>query len=129
MFRNLPNKFNLLKGVRNYHEIIYNRQKYLSPVLKTFEAYETPFIIDKGKMQYIWDIEGNKYIDMVSQNIVVSVGHSHPKVISRVIEQINTLPHKNIVIIQFINFNTSWYFVRTYKFTIKTKTTFYSKYF
>ena len=32
---------------------------------------------------------------MVSQNIVVSVGHSHPKVISRVIEQINTLPHNS----------------------------------
>ena len=95
MFKNLPNKFNLLKGIRNYHEIIYNRQKYLSPVLKTFEAYETPFIIDKGRMQYIWDIKGNKYIDMVSQNIVVSVGHSHPKVISRVIEQINTLPHNS----------------------------------
>lgn len=95
MFKFLVNNFNSLRSIRKYHEIVYNRQKYLSPVLKTFEAYELPFIIDKGKMQYIWDIEGNKYIDMVSQNIVVSVGHSHPKVISKVIEQINRLPHSS----------------------------------
>lgn len=95
MFRKFNNNFNFIKRIRNYHEIVYNRQKYLSPVLKTFEAYEVPFIIDKGKMQYIWDVEGNKYIDMVSQNIVVSVGHSHPKVISKVIEQINRLPHNS----------------------------------
>jgi alanine-glyoxylate transaminase/(R)-3-amino-2-methylpropionate-pyruvate transaminase len=95
MFKIFNNNFNLLKSVRNYHQIVYNRHKYLSPVLKTFEAYDLPFIIDKGKMQYIWDIEGNKYIDMVSQNIVVSVGHSHPKVISKVIEQINRLPHSS----------------------------------
>ena len=36
------------------NEIIHNRQKYLSPSLKTFEAYQEPFIIERGYMQNIW---------------------------------------------------------------------------
>tara|TARA_Y100000389_G_C17458598_1_gene519946 strand:- start:1589 stop:2947 length:1359 start_codon:yes stop_codon:yes gene_type:complete len=75
------------------NNIIKNRKKYLSPSLKTFEAFEKPFIIKKGKMQYVWDIHDNKYVDLLGQNLCVSVGHAHPRVCDDVINQLYTLPH------------------------------------
>ena len=41
---------------------------------------DDPLVLVKGEMQHIWDSEGNKYIDLVGQNICISVGHGHPKV-------------------------------------------------
>jgi len=74
-------------------EIIFNRDKYLSPSYKTVEAFQKPIILERGKMQYVWDIHNNKYIDMTSQNIVISVGHSHPKVLKKINKQLETMPH------------------------------------
>ncbi len=82
-----------IANIRHLNEVVYNRQKYLSPSLKTVEAFDSPFIIEKGSMQYIWDNNGNKYIDLISQNICISVGHTHPKVIKPIINQIFKLPH------------------------------------
>ena len=41
-----------IANIRHLNEVIYNRQKYLSPSLKTVEAFDSPFIIEKGSMQY-----------------------------------------------------------------------------
>ena len=78
---------------RNLNNIIYNRQKYLSPSLRTFEAYEKPLILKKGSMQYVWDNDDNKYIDLLGQNLCISVGHCHPRVTQKAIDQMKTLPH------------------------------------
>ena len=81
------------ENVNTYNNVVYNRQKYLSPSLRTFEAYETPFVIEKGDMHNIWDCLGNKYIDLVGQNISISVGHCHPIVVKRAYEQMTRLSH------------------------------------
>lgn len=73
--------------------IILNRKKYLSPSLKTFEAYQTPFVIHRGNMQYVYDIDDNKYIDMLGQNLCISVGHSNPKVVEPAYAQMKKLAH------------------------------------
>lgn len=44
-------------------------------------------------MQYIFDEEGNKFIDLLGQNLCVSVGHGHPKVVDAAVEQMKKLPH------------------------------------
>jgi len=84
-------KLNVIK--RYCSEIISNRRKYLSPSLKTFEAYQEPFILDRGHMQYVWDDKGNKYIDLLGQNLCISVGHSHPIVTKSAISQMKKLSH------------------------------------
>lgn len=50
-------------------------------------------MLTKGEMQYMWDSEGNKYIDLLGQNLCISVGHGHPKVTNAAIEQMKKLPH------------------------------------
>lgn len=76
-----------------YNNVVENRQKYMSPSFKTIEAYDRPLVLKKGSMEYVWDSEDNKYIDLLGQNICISVGHAHPKVVNPVIEQLKEMPH------------------------------------
>ena len=44
-------------------------------------------VLNKGEGAYLWDVDGNKYLDMVSAYSAVSHGHSHPKLIKVIHEQ------------------------------------------
>ena len=44
-------------------------------------------VLNKGEGAYLWDVDGNKYLDMVSAYSAVSHGHSHPKLIEVIYEQ------------------------------------------
>ena len=44
-------------------------------------------------MQWVWDHEGRRYLDMFGGIVTVSVGHCHPKVVDAVNNQLNTLWH------------------------------------
>ena len=44
-------------------------------------------------MQYLWDVEDNKYIDLLGMNVCISVGHSHPQVVAAAMEQAQSLTH------------------------------------
>jgi ornithine--oxo-acid transaminase len=40
-----------------------------------------------GKGAYLWDVEGRRYIDMMSAYSAVSLGHAHPRIIAKLTEQ------------------------------------------
>ena len=44
-------------------------------------------VLERGEGVYLWDVDGNKYLDMVSAYSAVSHGHSHPKLIKTLKEQ------------------------------------------
>lgn len=46
-----------------------------------------PIVLDKGEGVWLWDIEGKKYLDMMSAYSAVSLGHCHPKLIKVLQEQ------------------------------------------
>ncbi|KAB8142309.1 acetyl ornithine aminotransferase family protein [Chloroflexia bacterium SDU3-3] len=46
-----------------------------------------PFAIERGEGCYVWDVDGNRYLDMNAGIAVVSAGHSHPRVVKAVQEQ------------------------------------------
>jgi len=89
----LKRSFSSIKNSFTYNKIVSHRKKYLSPSLTTFEAYDKPVVLKKGEMQYIWDSDDNKYIDLLGQNLSISVGHCHPKVVNKAVEQMKTLSH------------------------------------
>lgn len=41
----------------------------------------------------IWDVDGNRYIDLAAGIAVVNVGHNHPKVVAAVREQLDNFSH------------------------------------
>lgn len=82
-----------LKRSLSTPSIVNLRQKYLSPSLSTFEAYDSPLILEKANMQYMWAAGVGRCIDLLGQNLCISVGHCHPRVVSKATEQMKKLSH------------------------------------
>ncbi len=59
--------------------------------LKAYGRYEQ--LIEKGEGVYVYDTEGKKYLDFYSGIGVLSLGHSHPKYIQALEEQLHQLTH------------------------------------
>lgn len=45
----------------------------------------------KGNGCYVWDKEGNQYLDLYGGHAVISIGHSHPHYIKRIQSQLSEL--------------------------------------
>jgi len=69
------------------------RRRFLSPSLASFQAYEEPLLLHRGYMQHVWGGDGRKYLDLVGQNVSISVGHCHPVVNDAVHRQIDEMVH------------------------------------
>ena len=50
-----------------------------------------PIVLNKGEGVYLWDVDGNKYLDMMSAYSAVSHGHSHPKLVKVLSDQAQKL--------------------------------------
>jgi ornithine--oxo-acid transaminase len=62
-FIDMANKF----GAHNYHPL--------------------NVVITRGAGEWVWDIDGKRYLDMLSAYSAVSQGHCHPKMIKTLMEQ------------------------------------------
>jgi 4-aminobutyrate aminotransferase len=72
-------------------EVVAKHKKYLWPSVTNY--FQQPLVADRGEMQYIWDLDGNKYLDFFGGILTVSVGHCNAKVSAKVAEQVNKLQH------------------------------------
>lgn len=52
------------------------REQNVSPALRTF--YKKPLLLHQGHMQWLFDYEGRRYLDLFAGIVTVSVGHCHP---------------------------------------------------
>ncbi|EKE15156.1 MAG: hypothetical protein ACD_12C00126G0004 [uncultured bacterium] len=57
--------------------------------LLTYEKF--PLVINKGKGCYVWDENGEKYLDFYGGHAVALVGHCHPAVVKAVSKQLKEL--------------------------------------
>lgn len=62
------------------------------------EANLAPIYIDYGKNAELWDVEGNRYIDFATGIAVCNTGHSHPKIIEAINEQVSRFSHSCVMI-------------------------------
>lgn len=76
-------------------EILALRREYISPAVLTY--YRQPICIVEGKMQYLWDENGKRYLDGIGGIVTVSVGHCHPKITERLREQVGKLVHTTTI--------------------------------
>ncbi|WP_104020533.1 aspartate aminotransferase family protein [Roseovarius nitratireducens] len=74
-------------------DIIAKRDRYYSASQRKFVPYDKPLILKRGEMQYVWDEQGNRLIDLLGMNLCISVGHAHPAVVEAVKEQVSQLTH------------------------------------
>lgn len=59
--------------------------------------YSEPLLIHRGEMQFLYDTNGKKYLDMFGGIVTVSVGHCHPYVVECVQKQLHTLWHTTVI--------------------------------
>ena len=76
-------------------EILQKHKQYLFPSISTY--YTDPLITDHASMQYVWDVEGKKYLDFFGGIVTISVGHCNPRITSKVKEQMDKLQHASTV--------------------------------
>jgi len=58
--------------------------------MKLFDVYPINDItIVKAKGSYVWDQEGQQYLDLYGGHAVISIGHTHPHYVQRITEQLN----------------------------------------
>jgi 4-aminobutyrate aminotransferase-like enzyme len=74
-------------------EIRRKHQEYLWPAVTNY--YREPLVADRASMQYVWDIEGNKYLDFFGGILTIGVGHCNRKVTSKIKAQVDKLQHSS----------------------------------
>ncbi|MGZ4143556.1 MAG: acetylornithine transaminase [Actinomycetota bacterium] len=68
----------IVQAESRYHMHVYGRQ---------------PVAFVRGEGARLWDTEGKEYLDFLAGIAVMSVGHSHPKVVEAVRKQVGELTH------------------------------------
>jgi 4-aminobutyrate aminotransferase-like enzyme len=72
-------------------EILDKQRGFIFPSVVTYD--EEPLAFERGEGQYLYAVDGSRYLDFFGGILVASVGHCHPRVTERVCEQVRTLQH------------------------------------
>ncbi|KAK9805667.1 hypothetical protein WJX72_010896 [[Myrmecia] bisecta] len=72
-------------------EVLALRKQYLNPAI--FHHFKDPVMIVEGRMQYLFDETGRRFLDAFAGIVTVSVGHCHPKVLDAINKQNQLLQH------------------------------------
>jgi 4-aminobutyrate aminotransferase len=72
-------------------EILLANREYLFPAV--FHYFREPLVVARAKDQYVWDADGNQYLDFFGGIVTVSVGHCNEAVNAQVHRQLDTLQH------------------------------------
>jgi 4-aminobutyrate aminotransferase-like enzyme len=76
-------------------EIILANKEFLFPAV--FHYFKEPLVVSHAKNQYVWDADGNQYLDFFGGIVTVSVGHCNEQVNAKVHQQLDTLQHVSTV--------------------------------
>jgi len=60
------------------------REKHVSSA--SFMLYKTPIMIVDGKMQYLFDQKGHRFLDLYCGVATSGMGHCHPRITAKIQE-------------------------------------------
>jgi acetylornithine/N-succinyldiaminopimelate aminotransferase len=63
-----------------------------SHIMPTY-YYQLPIALERGQGVWVWDTQGNQYLDALTGIAVTSLGHSHPALTAALIDQVQKLLH------------------------------------
>lgn len=72
-------------------------------VAKAFDVH-LPAVIQSGKGAILTDVDGNTFIDLVGGIGVMNVGHSHPKVVAAIEDQVRRFTHTDFTVAPYESF-------------------------
>src|SRR5579872_3517978 len=78
-------------------EILLAQKEFIFPAV--FNYFKEPMVVSHAKDQYVWDIDGNQYLDFFGGIVTVSVGHCNDQVNKKIHTQMDKLEHVSTVFI------------------------------
>lgn len=67
------------------------QQRWSTALMKNYGT--PPIALTRGDGAYVWDADGNRYLDLLGGIAVNALGHAHPAIVAAVTEQLETLGH------------------------------------
>jgi 4-aminobutyrate aminotransferase-like enzyme len=83
-------------------DAIFERQKRVIFPAATPYYGDHPIVVDRAKDQYVWDVEGRRYLDFFGGVLTISVGHCNEEVTARTIEQLQKVQHTSTLYVNEI---------------------------
>src|ERR1700735_4569818 len=77
------------------NEILLAQKEFLFPAV--FNYFQEPLVVSHAKDQYVWDADGNQYLDFFGGIVTVSGGHCNDQVNAKIHEQLDKLQHVSTV--------------------------------
>src|SRR5690606_39084509 len=76
------------------------RQQVRYPVRSRLQRYgDEPRAVERAKGMYVWDVEGNEYLDFFGGILTVSVGHCNDEVTEATVRQLRKVQHTSTLFI------------------------------
>lgn len=72
-------------------DAVTKHREFLFPAVANY--YREPIALVRGEGEYVWDEQGNKYLDCFGGVLTVSLGHANPRVNAAWKEQIDKIAH------------------------------------
>lgn len=72
-------------------DAVRKHKEFLFPAVATY--YQEPLALVKGEGEYVWDDQGNKYLDAFGGVLTVSIGHANPRVSKAWKDQVDKIAH------------------------------------
>ncbi len=66
-------------------------ERYQGALMNTFGPPQR--VLVRGEGAYVWDVDGNRYLDLLGGIAVNALGHAHPAILDAVTTQLSTLGH------------------------------------
>ncbi len=66
-------------------------ERYQGSLMNTFGTPQR--VLVRGEGAYVWDVDGNRYLDLLGGIAVNALGHAHPAILDAVSTQLGTLGH------------------------------------
>jgi 4-aminobutyrate aminotransferase len=78
-------------------EILLAQKEFIFPAV--FNYFKEPLVVSHAKDQYVWDADGNQYLDFFGGIVTVSVGHCNEQINKKVQAQMDRLEHVSTVFV------------------------------
>ena len=72
-------------------EIVRKQKEFIFPSVSTY--FSEPVPMERGEMQFLWDVDGKKYLDFFGGIVTVGLGHCNPRITEKMKTQIDKLQH------------------------------------
>ncbi|KAK7301592.1 hypothetical protein RJT34_12459 [Clitoria ternatea] len=76
-------------------DLLHRRKQFLPSTVGP--VYTHPLNLVEGKMQYLFDESGRRYLDAFGGIATISCGHCHPDVVQATVNQIRLLQHTTVL--------------------------------